>query len=63
MISMSMSDGSVAPIVYTASGDSSVAREHIEVFCDRSVATIDDFRSDKIVHDRKKTSSGEARRQ
>ena len=58
VISMSMTDGSVASIVYTASGDSSVAKERIEVFCDRSVATIDDFRSGTLVHDRKTTKLG-----
>ena len=58
VISMSMADGSVASIVYTASGDSSVAKERIEVFCDRSVATIDDFRSGTLVHDRKTTKLG-----
>jgi predicted dehydrogenase/threonine dehydrogenase-like Zn-dependent dehydrogenase len=58
VISMSMSDGSVASIVYTASGDSSVAKEHIEIFCDRSIATIDDFRNGTIVHDRKTTKLG-----
>jgi polar amino acid transport system substrate-binding protein len=44
VISLSMSDGSVASIVYTASGDNSVPKEHVEVFCDRSVARIDDFK-------------------
>ena len=58
VITMSMSDGSVASIIYTASGDSSVAKERIEVFCDRSVATIDDFRSGTITHDRKTTKLG-----
>jgi predicted dehydrogenase len=55
---MSMADGSVASIVYTAGGDSSVAKERIEVFCDRSVATIDDFRKGSFVHDRKSTKLG-----
>ena len=58
VISMSMSDGSVASIVYTASGDSSVAKERIEIFCDRSVATIDDFRTGSFIHDRKTTKLG-----
>jgi predicted dehydrogenase/threonine dehydrogenase-like Zn-dependent dehydrogenase len=58
VISMSMSDGSVASIVYTASGDSSVAKERIEIFCDRSVATIEDFRVGTIVHDGKTTRLG-----
>ena len=58
VITMSMADGSVASIVYTAGGDSSVAKERIEVFCDRSVATIDDFRKGSFVHDRKSTKLG-----
>jgi predicted dehydrogenase/threonine dehydrogenase-like Zn-dependent dehydrogenase len=58
VISLSMADGSVASIVYTASGDSSVAKERIEVFCDRSVATIDDFRNGTFTHDRKTTKLG-----
>ena len=58
VISLSIADGSVASIVYTASGDSSVAKERVEVFCDRSVATIDDFRSGTFIHDRKTTKLG-----
>jgi polar amino acid transport system substrate-binding protein len=58
VISMSMADGSVGSIVYAASGDSSVAKERIEIFCDRSVATIDDFRGGTLIHDRKRTKLG-----
>lgn len=58
VISMSMTDGSVASIVYTASGDSSVAKERVEIFCDRSVATIDDFRTGSFIHNRKRTRLG-----
>jgi predicted dehydrogenase/threonine dehydrogenase-like Zn-dependent dehydrogenase len=58
VISMSMTDGSVASIVYTASGDSSVAKERVEIFCDRSVATIDDFRSGSFIRNRKTTKLG-----
>jgi predicted dehydrogenase/threonine dehydrogenase-like Zn-dependent dehydrogenase len=58
VISMSMTDGSVASIIYTASGDSSVAKERIEVFCDGSVATIDDFRSGSFIRHRKTTKLG-----
>lgn len=45
IVSLRMSDGSAASIVYTASGDNSVAKEQVEIFCDRSVARIDDFKS------------------
>ena len=58
VISLSLTDGSVASIVYTASGDSSVAKERIEIFCDRSVATIDDFRSGTVIHDKRTKSLG-----
>ncbi len=58
VISLSLTDGSVASIVYTASGDSSVAKERVEIFCDRSVATIDDFRSGTVIHDKKTKNLG-----
>lgn len=58
VISISMTDGSVASIVYTASGDRSVAKERLEIFCDQSVATIDDFRTGSFIHDRKTTKLG-----
>jgi polar amino acid transport system substrate-binding protein len=55
VISMSMADGSIASIIYTASGDSAVAKEHVEIFCDGSVAQIDDFKSAVLIRDGKKT--------
>lgn len=58
VISMSMTDGSIASIVYTASGDRSVAKEHIEVFCDGNVATIDDFKSGAFISNGKRTKIG-----
>jgi predicted dehydrogenase len=58
VISLSLSEGSIATIVYTASGDSSVPKEHVEIFCDGSVATIDDFKSGSLVRDRKTTRLG-----
>jgi predicted dehydrogenase/threonine dehydrogenase-like Zn-dependent dehydrogenase len=57
-VSMSMADGSIASIVYTASGDKSVAKEQVEIFCDRAVATIDDFKGGAIVRDGKKAKLG-----
>ena len=53
VISLGMSDGSIASIVYAASGDSSLAKEHVEIFCDGSVASIDDFKSGLVVRDNK----------
>jgi predicted dehydrogenase/threonine dehydrogenase-like Zn-dependent dehydrogenase len=58
VITMNMTDGSMASIVYAASGDSSVAKERIEMFCDSSVATIDDFKNGAFVHDRKTARVG-----
>ncbi|HKY05859.1 MAG TPA: Gfo/Idh/MocA family oxidoreductase, partial [Blastocatellia bacterium] len=56
--SLMMCDGSVASIIYTASGDSSVPKERVEIFCDRTVATIDDFKTAQIVKDGKTTRLG-----
>lgn len=58
VISITMTDGSIASIIYTASGDSSVAKERVEIFCDRSVATINDFKSGEFVAGGKKTRLG-----
>jgi predicted dehydrogenase len=58
IISLRMRDGSVASIVYTASGDNSVPKEQIEVFCDRSVARVDDFKSGEFVRGGKSTRLG-----
>ena len=58
VISLSMDDGSIASIIYTAGGDPSVAKERIEIFCDRSVATIDDFRTGTFTRDRKSAKLG-----
>jgi predicted dehydrogenase len=58
VISMSLTDGSIASIVYTASGDASVSKEHIEVFCDGNVATIDDFKTGAFIADGKRTKIG-----
>jgi predicted dehydrogenase len=58
VISMTMTDGSIASIIYTASGDPTVPKEQVEVFCERSVATIDDFKSGAFVAGRKRTKLG-----
>ena len=57
-ITMSMTDGSVATIIYTASGDTSVAKEHVEIFADRSVAVIEDFKTGYFIKAGKKTRLG-----
>ncbi|HKP10933.1 MAG TPA: Gfo/Idh/MocA family oxidoreductase, partial [Blastocatellia bacterium] len=58
VVSMAMTDGSVASIIYTASGDPTVPKEQVEIFCERGVATIDDFKSGAFVAGRKRTKLG-----
>jgi predicted dehydrogenase/threonine dehydrogenase-like Zn-dependent dehydrogenase len=58
IISLSMTDGSVASITYAAGGDGTVAKERIEIFCDRSYAMIDDFRSGQFIRGGKKSRLG-----
>lgn len=36
-------DGSIANILYLANGDPAVPKEHIEVFCEGAIASLDDF--------------------
>lgn len=58
VISISLSDGSITSIIYAAGGDPSVAKEHVEIFCDNSVAIIDDFKSGRLIRNRKTTKIG-----
>jgi polar amino acid transport system substrate-binding protein len=58
VVAMTMSDGSIASIIYAASGDSSIAKERVEIFCDGSVASIDDFRSGSFVRNKKTMKFG-----
>ena len=57
-INLAMTDGSIGTIIYTASGDPTVPKERVEIFCDRSVATIDDFRRGTFVSGRKTARLG-----
>ncbi len=57
-ITLRMRDGSIASIVYAASGDASVAKEHIEIFCDRAIATIDDFKGGRFIRGGKQIKLG-----
>ncbi len=57
-VTMNFADGSIASIIYTASGDSAVAKERVEIFCDRQYALIDDFKSAEFVSGGKKTRLG-----
>ena len=45
---LSFRDGSLANLVYVANGDRGVAKEYFEVFCEGSVAQLDDFRCLKL---------------
>lgn len=51
---LSFLSGSIATIIYTADGDTSVGKEQIEVIGNDSIATLRDFRHLKIVQNRKK---------
>ncbi len=57
-ITISMTDGSIASIIYTAAGDSSVAKEQVEIFADRSVGIIQDFKTGYFIKAGKKTRFG-----
>lgn len=48
-ISMTFQDGSVGNIIYTAKGSKAFSRERFEVFCEDSVAVIEDFRHGLLV--------------
>ncbi len=60
-ITLTMEDGSVGTIMYSALGTKTFSRERVEVFWDESAAVIDDFRTLEFVHgsrkERKKLSS------
>jgi predicted dehydrogenase/threonine dehydrogenase-like Zn-dependent dehydrogenase len=57
-ISIGFADGSVSSIFYAAGGDPSVAKERVEIFGDRSVALINDFKSAEFARGRKTTKLG-----
>jgi predicted dehydrogenase/threonine dehydrogenase-like Zn-dependent dehydrogenase len=44
-ITLSFADGSLANLLYLANGDNDVAKEYFEVFCQGSIARIDDFKT------------------
>jgi predicted dehydrogenase/threonine dehydrogenase-like Zn-dependent dehydrogenase len=57
-ISMTMSDGSIASIVYTASGNKTVAKERVEIFGEQTVAVLDDFKKAEIISGKKTIKLG-----
>lgn len=48
-ITLTCQDGSLGSIIYTAKGSKSFSRERFEVFCEDSVAVIEDFRLAQII--------------
>jgi predicted dehydrogenase/threonine dehydrogenase-like Zn-dependent dehydrogenase len=48
-ITLTCRDGSIGNIIYTAKGPKSFSRERFEVFCEDSVAVIEDFRQAQLV--------------
>ncbi len=60
-ITLSFSDGSVATIIYAATGDTTYPKERVEVFCEGKVIVIDDFRTLTVVQDGKTRTTKLAR--
>lgn len=48
-ITLTFKDGSLGTVIYTAKGSKSFSRERFEVFCEDSVAVIEDFRRGQLV--------------
>jgi polar amino acid transport system substrate-binding protein len=57
VLSLKLSDGSVASVVYASGGDPSQAKERIEVLCDGLSAVLDDFQTLEMVRDGKAARS------
>jgi len=56
-VNLSFCDGSVANLLYLANGDKSVPKEHFEVFCEGSVAILNDFCTLELTRNGKTTTS------
>jgi polar amino acid transport system substrate-binding protein len=50
---ISFRDGSLANLLYLANGDRAVAKEYFEVFCEGSIARVDDFKTLSLSRDGK----------
>lgn len=44
VVQMAFADGSVASLTYTAMGDSTYPKEHMEIYCDGKVVTMTDYK-------------------
>jgi polar amino acid transport system substrate-binding protein len=53
VVVLKYADGSIANLLYLANGDRSVPKEFFEVFCQGSVARLDDFRTLELVRNGK----------
>lgn len=53
-LSIAFADGSLGTITYTALGSKAFSRERIEVFCDETVAVLEDFRKLELVRGARK---------
>jgi polar amino acid transport system substrate-binding protein len=53
ILNLSFADGSIGTIIYTAKGSKAFSRERVEIFCEESVAVIEDFRRAQLVRDGK----------
>jgi len=60
-ISLRMADGSIASIVYYASGDPALGKERVEVYSEGSIATIEDFHSGAFIRAGKSSKLGSGR--
>jgi predicted dehydrogenase len=56
-ISVGFSGGSLGTITYTALGTKTFSRERVEVYCDESVAVLEDFRRLEFIKGAKKKST------
>ena len=56
-VNLSFRDGSVANLLYLANGDKSVPKEYFEVFCEGSVAILNDFCALDLTRNGKTTTS------
>jgi len=54
VMSIQFADGSVGSILYSALGSKSFSRERVEVFCNDSVAVLDDFRELQLIRGTKR---------
>jgi predicted dehydrogenase/threonine dehydrogenase-like Zn-dependent dehydrogenase len=50
---LTFTDGSIANLLYLANGDASVGKEYFEVFCEGSIARLDDFQLLELVREKK----------